>query len=240
MPPFAWLKQRQREPEVMDDPALDLECHRAALRGLSRLNGLSASVSIAWSPIAHLARQLKAPRLRILDIATGAGDIPLRLWHRGQRANLQLEIHGVDISPKAIAFARERAEASGAAITFDVLDVLNDELPRGFDVVMSSLFVHHLEDPQVVALLRSMSGAAGHLMLVSDLRRNLWGWMLAHSAARLLTTSAVVHTDAPLSVQGAYTMAELQALAMEAGLSGTTVRRRWPARQLLTWQRVSG
>ena len=240
MPPFAWLKQRQREPEVMDDPALDLERHRAALRGLSRLNGMSASVNIVWPPIARLARQLKAPRLRILDIATGAGDIPLRLWHRGQRANLALEIHGVDISPKAIAFARERAEASGAAITFDALDVLNDELPRGFDVVMSSLFVHHLDDPQVVALLRSMSGAAGHLMLVSDLRRNLWGWMLAHSAARLLTTSAVVHTDAPLSVKGAYTMSEFQALAVKAGLSDATTRCRWPARQLLTWQRVSG
>lgn len=231
---FQWLKQRQREPEVMDDPALDPQRHAMALRGLSRLNGLSGSVAIVWPPILRLARQLKVTNLRVLDVATGAGDIPLGLWQKARRANLNLEVHGVDISPTAIAFARKRAAEIGAPVTFSDLDVLNAELPPGYDIVISSLFFHHLDDPQAIALLKSMASAADRLIVVSDLRRNLGGWMLAHAASRLFTRSDVVHTDAALSVKGAYTINEFRSLTVAAGLGAVTIRRCWPCRQLLT------
>ena len=83
---FRGLATRVCEPEAMDDPALDRQRHFAALRGLAWLNGLSASASIVWKPIAQLARQRKVDRLRVLDIATGAGDLPIRLWHMARRA----------------------------------------------------------------------------------------------------------------------------------------------------------
>lgn len=234
---FQGLRRRRREPEVMDDPGLDPPRHVAALRGLARLNLLSSSVGIVWSPIKKLARQLNAQSLRILDVATGAGDIPLGLWRKAQRANLRIDLQAVDISPQAIAFARERADRAGAKITFHQLDVLNGELPQEFDVVISSLFFHHLEEAQIVSLLRSMANATRHLVLVNDLRRNAMGLMLAYAASRLFTRSDVVHTDAPLSVKAAMTMQELHELATAAGLEGSLVQPRWPCRMLLTWRR---
>ena len=234
---FQWLQRRQCEPEVMDDPALDRQRHVAALRGIARLNAWSASTTTVWGAIARFARRNKLDRLRVLDVASGAGDIPLRLWHKARRANLHLDLHGVDISPKAIDFARQRAETHGAPITFSRLDVLNDPLPTGFDVVMSSLFFHHLEDPHATSLLRAMADAASQMVLVNDLRRNLPGWLLAHAAARVFTRSDVVHVDAPLSVKAAFTPNEFRHLAMLAGLQDVTVRQRWPCRMLLTWER---
>ena len=234
---FRWLAERVCEPEAMDDPALDRQRHLAALRGLARLNGLSASVGIVWAPIVQLARRLKVDRLRVLDVATGAGDLPLRLWHKARRANLQLDLHGVDISPRAVEFARQRAEVAGAAIEFSPLDVLNADLPRGFDVVISSLFFHHLDNRRATALLCGMADVANHLVLVNDLRRCVGGWLLAHAAARLLTVSDVVHSDAPLSVAAALSLREMRELAAGAGLEDATVRRRWPCRFLLTWTR---
>jgi hypothetical protein len=56
-------------------------------------------------------------------------------------------------------------------------------------------------------------------------------------ATRLLTTSYVVHNDGPLSVEAAWTMAEAQRLAEEAGLPGARISWRWPFRFLLTWRR---
>ena len=235
---FRWLAERVCEPEVMDDPALDRQRHFAALHGLTRLNGLSASASIVWKPIAQLARQLKVNRLRVLDVATGAGDLPLRLWRKARRSNLQLDLHGVDISPQALEFARQRAEAEGAVIEFSQLDVLNAELPRGFDVVISSLFFHHLDNRRVTALLREMAEAANHLVLVNDLRRSVGGWMLAHAAVRLFTASEVVRIDAPLSVKAALTIHEMRELAACVGLEGATLQRRWPCRFLLAWTRL--
>ena len=232
-----WLAERVCEPEVMDDPLLDRQRHFAALRGLARLNGLSASASILWSPIAQLARQLKVDRLRVLDVATGAGDLPLRLRRKARRTNLQLDLHGVDISPQTLEFARQRAKSAGAAIEFSQHDVLNTELPRGYDVVISSLFFHHLDNHRAAALLRGMADAANHLVLVNDLRRSVGGLMLAHAAARLFTRSEVVHTDAPLSVKAALTMSEIRELASGVGLNDATVTRRWPCRFLLAWRR---
>jgi hypothetical protein len=52
----------------------------------------------------------------------------------------------------------------------------------------------------------------------------------------LLTTSEVVHTDGPLSVEGAFTPEEVLDLAHRAGLRGASVVRRWPFRYLLTWK----
>jgi hypothetical protein len=43
-----------------------------------------------------------------------------------------------------------------------------------------------------------------------------------------------VHTDALLSVEAAFTRAELLELAQAAGLEGVEVRRRWPCRMLMT------
>jgi hypothetical protein len=53
----------------------------------------------------------------------------------------------------------------------------------------------------------------------------------------LLTTSLVIHTDGPRSVEAAFTLAEVNMLARQAGLEGAVVERRWPCRLLLKWQR---
>lgn len=237
MQSFVKAKSRICESEIMDDPALDGGRHEAALRGLARLNYLSGSSGLVWSKVVALARQLGRDRLRVLDLATGAGDVPLRLWQRARRAGLCLEIQGVDASPRAVEFAAERAAAEQAPIQFRVLDVLANPLPSGFDVLTCSLFLHHLADEQAVRLLQAMAQATTHLVVVNDLCRSTPGLALAHLAARLLTSSDVVRVDGARSVRAAFTVREAAALARAAGLNGAIVERRWPFRFLLFWQR---
>jgi 2-polyprenyl-3-methyl-5-hydroxy-6-metoxy-1,4-benzoquinol methylase len=221
----------------MDDPALDGGRHEAALRGLSRLNYLSGSARTLWPPLAALARQLGRQQLRVLDVATGAGDVPVRLWRMARRAGLHLEIHGVDVSPRAVEVAAERAAAEQAAIHFSVLDVLAGSLPGGFDVVTCSLFLHHLAEEQAVLLLQAMAKATKHLVLVDDLRRSAAGLALTHLAAWTLSGSDVVRVDGPRSVRAAFAVHEAAALARAAGLKGAIVERHWPLRFLLSWKR---
>jgi len=221
----------------MDDPALDGGRHEAALRGLSRLNYLSGSARSIWPSLAALARQLDRRQLRVLDVATGAGDVPVHLWRMARRAGLHLEIHGLDVSPRAVEFAARRAAAEQAAIHFSVLDVLAGSLPGGFDVVACSLFLHHLADEQAVLLLQAMANATQHLVLVNDLRRSAVGLALTHLAAWTLSGSDVVRVDGPRSVRAAFTVVEAAELARAAGLSGAIVERHWPFRFLLSWER---
>jgi len=231
------LTQRQLEPEDMDDPALATERLHGALIGLRRLNFVSNSARIVWRPIRRLAHELKTDRIRILDIATGAGDVPIALWKRAMRAGLSLDIRGIDFSPRSVEFARRRAEQTKAPIAFECRNALSDELPPGFDVVMCSLFLHHLNNQDAVTVLKRMAAAAMHLALINDLRRSRYGLALAYMASRLLTRCDVVHVDALRSVRAAFTPGELNQMATEAGLEGASIARRWPARMLLIWRR---
>jgi SAM-dependent methyltransferase len=221
----------------MDQPGLDQRRHFHALRGLERINFWSHSAGILWPPLAELARQLAPRPLRVLDLATGGGDVPIRLWHRARRRGLPLEIDGCDVSADAIRYARERAVRKSATVRFFTHDALAGPLPEWYDVHFCSLFLHHLDEEQAVDLLRRMSQSASRMVLINDLVRSRVGLLLAQVAVRLLTTSPVVHVDGPRSVRAAFTLDEARSLAERAGLHGVSIGRRWPCRFLLAWSR---
>jgi 2-polyprenyl-3-methyl-5-hydroxy-6-metoxy-1,4-benzoquinol methylase len=116
-------------------------------------------------------------------------------------------------------------------------DVLAEPLPAGYDVLTCSLFLHHLSDSDAVTLLRKMRDAARSAVVVNDLTRGPLTLGLVTLGSRLLSRSPVVLFDAPASVRAAFTPAELRGLAKAAGLDGATVRRVFPCRMALTWER---
>jgi 2-polyprenyl-3-methyl-5-hydroxy-6-metoxy-1,4-benzoquinol methylase len=230
---LAGLRSRTRIPELMDDPALDPAEHRHALAGLARLNRFSSSASVLWPTLAKLAKELNRP-LRVLDLATGSGDVPRQLLARAHRAGLMLDIAACDVSSVAIA----EATREPSAVRFFVHDALHTRLPTGYDVVTCSLFLHHLAEDEAIALLANMEGAAGRMILVNDLWRTRFNYCAVWLACRLLTRSRVVRFDGPASVRSAFTPREALALAARAGLEGSTVRGWFPCRFLLSWERV--
>ncbi len=230
------LSERLRLPELIDDPALDPAEHRLALKGLERINQWSFAENILWNPIRHLALTRNRP-LRVLDIACGAGDLVIGLWRRARKAGLPVELEGADISPVAVESALERARQKKAGVRFFELDVLSGRIPPGYDVIMNSLFLHHLEKEDAVSVLTRMSEAAGGMILINDLIRSPLGFALAYAGSRMLTRSRVVHQDALLSVRAAFQPEEVKSLAEEAGLEDFEITRHWPCRFLLKWKK---
>jgi SAM-dependent methyltransferase len=230
------LTRRNHCAEIMDEPDLDPDRHVAALIGLSRINSWSGSARIIWRPLRQLLRDSAGRIVRVVDVATGAGDIPLWLWTKAERTELPLEIEGWDISPTAVQHARTRAAAMNAHARFFQRDVLAQCAFDDFDAVICSLFLHHLDEDQAVDLLGRMAGPRTQLLVVNDLRRSFPGWMLAYAGTRLLSSSDVVRTDGPRSVESAFSLAEVRRLAARAGLKGAHVSARWPCRLLLTWR----
>lgn len=231
------MNVRRLEPEIMDDPAIPTEKHLEALRGLERLNRWSRSTSIVWPEIQRLARLNRGRTLQILDIASGGGDIPIGIYQRALNASVALKVSGCDLSQRAVEYAQRRAHEAKAEIAFFKFDVLRDVLPSDYDVILCSLFLHHLDTEQAKCLLRRMARNATQMVLISDLLRSRAGLMLAHVATRLLTSSGVVHADGPQSVRAAFTPSEVMDIAERAGLDNVTFVQRWPCRFLLTWKR---
>ncbi len=231
------LPHRQRLPEIMDQPDL-------RPRGTSgRCAGWPASTSGAVAPAFCGGRSPPSPVgwagrsaswTRPVGPATcrcGSGATPVG------PASISAST-AATCSAVAVEHARGRAAAAGADVRFFVEDVLRRPALSGYDVVMCSLFLHHLGEEEAAGFLRWAAATAAHQVLVNDLQRSGLGLALAHVAVRLLTTSDVVHVDGPRSVESAFTMDEARALAERAGLHGAIVRWRWPFRYLLTWSRA--
>ncbi len=227
---------RSREPEIMDDPALEIRKHLWALEGLERINRLSGSAGIVWPPIRELAHQAKSS-LWVLDIATGAGDVPIGLWRRARQARISLRIDGCDRNLRSVEYARERARTAKAEVSFFPMDALEEPIPAGYDVLLSSLFLHHLDEQPTIALLRKMAAAAKQMVVINDLVRSNAGFAVASLGTRLITSSEVVHIDGPRSVRAAYTLSEIREMLFQAGCEGGTVAWRWPFRFLAVWRK---
>ncbi len=228
---------RVLEPELMDDPNLEKNLHRQALQGLRRINRISGSAGILWPSIRHLAHQSPGGSLRILDIATGSGDVPIALWWKAQQDGLSIEMNGCDKSPEAIDYARQSADESAARIQFFTWDVLANGIPAGYDVVTCSLFLHHLRIEEAGRLLKNMAHSARRLILMNDLVRSQTGLLAAHLGTSLLTRSPIVRIDGPRSVRAAFTIHEIRELAEKSGLTGFSITPHWPFRFLFVWSR---
>src|SRR5262245_2512560 len=238
---FATLAMRNRYPELMDQPGLDASLHGAALRSLAWINWFSNTSLMIWKQIRRVARQAGSPwSIRILDVACGGGDVAQRIARRAQRAGIPAHVDGCDINAVAIAHAREAAPRwETSNVSFFQHDALRDPFPEGYDVITSSLFLHHLDDAEAEQMLRSMASAASQLVVNSDLRRSRLGYAMASIGGRILTRSPIVHVDGPLSVAAAFTVDEMRDIAARAGLAGATFIRYFPERFLLVWRKPS-
>lgn len=224
--------ERQLIGEWMDRPDVDSIEHRRALTGLRRINALSRTAAAMARPVLAFAQARRLDRIRILDVASGAGDVPIQIARMLDAAGIGVHLTLFDQSDAGLTDAQERA----GEIPVDwALGSALEALPKqDYDVVTCSLFLHHLDRAECIAALMQMKGASRGLIVVSDLERGRAGLVAAQVGCRLLSRSPLVHHDGPASVRGAWTREELHELARDAGLTGATIRRCFPWRLLLT------
>lgn len=205
--------------ELLDGPLGDAATLQGNLRDLRRVNRWLGGVDLSWAAVNLLTRPRDA--VTLLDVGTGAADIPLALIERGRANDRRLTVTGIDNRPEVLAAAARADPRIGMTgeLTLHVGDGRALPYPdRSFDIVHTSLVVHHLAPEAARALLREMERVARVGIVVNDLVRGRPAWLGAWLLSHILTTNRYTRHDAPLSVQRAYTLDELTALLAAAGL----------------------
>lgn len=215
-------------PELLDGP-LDPDVLAGNLRDLARINRWLGGADLSRRAIRELADALP-PRwdLSVLDVGTGGADIPLDLLRTWGARWPRLAVTAVDARPEVLDGARALRPAIDGEprLTLEVADGRALPFPdRAFDIAHASLVVHHLEPHEAAGFLAELARVASVAVVVNDLSRAALHWLGAVAIGRCCTGNAYTRHDAPLSVQRAYTVAELDGLLRAAGLERVAVRR---------------
>lgn len=213
--PGIWLSARGAEAEWMDDAGQTESAFRAALRDLEFLNRVTFGYRPTLNWLDALVARTGATTLSVLDVGAGGGDTLRAIARWGARRGIALELTGLDRSPAALAAARHMG-TPGQWITTDVFDLPPE---ARFDVVISSLFAHHLNDAELVRFLRWMQTHATQGWMINDIHRHAISWCGLWAGTRLLRLDPMVVHDSTVSVARAFKRDDWRRLAREAGVA---------------------
>lgn len=209
------LRTRSLALEILDQHDVDPVTMAAVLRDLSAVNTLTRARAPTLQFMRKIARRSPGP-LRVLDVGFGDGDMLRRLARWGRRAGVPLSLSGIDLASAAAARARTPA---WMAIDYRTGDLF-DEPAGTHDVILSSLFTHHLTDQQIVRFLRWMERSAVQGWFINDLHRHI----LARDGFTLLSAAAgfhpIVQADGRLSVARSFRRADWARLLRAADVPG--------------------
>jgi SAM-dependent methyltransferase len=202
------------EPEFMDrdhpvTPALEAE-----MRNLVSINRNFGSHRLLRK---FLELWLNSGRCyRVLDLCTGAGDVPRVMVEWARARDISLRIDAVDASEASLEIARA-ASAEYPEIQFIRSDALKFESKDAYDIVVCSLALHHFSNEQAVAMLRHCRELSHRFVLVADLERSLFTLAGVYLLTTLFYPEPVTCSDGVLSARRAFSYREFRELAISAG-----------------------
>ena len=194
--------KRVIKPEVLDH--LPPEEARPNLADLTRINRSFGGHSVILKTLPLVARPEES--FSLLDIGAASGDTGRAI----QAAFPHCCVTSFDYNATNIERAPQPKVIGNAfALPF---------APDSFDYVLCSLFLHHFQDEQVIALLRSFYALARRALLVFDLERSVVPYLFLPATRYLFDWKPITVRDGMISVRASFTQEELRMLAEKAGL----------------------
>jgi SAM-dependent methyltransferase len=215
MPLF--LRTRRRTDELIDRPDADEQELRRSLAYIRKINHWLEYTDVTIGHLEGFSKTWEPGRTyRILDVATGSADIPWAILKWADERKLKVEVVGVDLHSQILKIAEE--DGPDPRLTLIRADAMNLPFADGaFDYAITAMFLHHLDDADVVRVLREMDRVSGRGIIASDLLRNTRAYLWIKLFT--LGSTKMVRHDGPASVAQAFTEAEVMAFREQAGLT---------------------
>jgi ubiquinone/menaquinone biosynthesis C-methylase UbiE len=224
----------------MDEPEQDAGELERSLADLRAVNRWLGGTRVVLHHLAELVRRHPRAEYRILDLATGSGDIPLKVAAWARSEDVQVAIVATDNHLTTLELARAHTAAE-PAVRVEAADALKLPYADGsFDVVVLSTALHHFDDErECIRIIREMHRVCRIGFIVNDLARSRPALLGARVlAATVWRRHPVTRHDGPLSVRRSFTPAELRALAARAGFADARVQAHFPFRLALVVEKA--
>lgn len=220
------FSHRSTEKELMDTESVNFAEFNDCLRTLEWINICTFAYRPTLRWLRKISQEVPERKLSIIDIGSGGGDMLRRIWKWALKNKFTVNLTGVDINPLSKQSA-ELATPSEAPIIYKTADLFSLGTEGYADIIISSLFTHHLLDEDVVRFIRWMDSQCKTGWHVNDLHRHLIPYFFIKWVTKILPVNRLVKHDAAVSVARAFTKADWQRLLKQAEISQERITISW-------------
>ncbi|MES2689859.1 MAG: methyltransferase domain-containing protein [Bacteroidota bacterium] len=220
------MKQRSLKKELLDQDMIPRDDLFRNLYELDVINKKLGGHAVTLKGLKQLQLR-KDKTYKILDIGSGGGDTLKAIATWAADKGYSVELTGVDLKADCIDYARQCCAAFNN-ITFLQADYRKlPELNMEFDIIITSLFCHHLTGEELVSLFSWCSRQAKIAFIMNDLHRHPLAYYSIALFTRLFSRSYLVKNDAKLSVWRGFKKRELEGLVLQSRLSACETKIYW-------------
>ena len=211
--------QRRPTEELLDTDSGTPREVADSLKDLRWFNRWFGGIATMRAMLDRVLQATRARELSVLEVASGEGYLPEILREEFADRNLNIDFTLFDRSPSHLPANGHFPKLTGDALHLPFRD-------SSFDLVSSSLFVHHLAPEQVVQYAREALRVSRVAVLIHDLVRHPLHLAFAYAGVPLYR-SRITRNDAPASVWQAYTVSEMKDFLHAAGATNIEIHLRY-------------
>ncbi|HEY3973144.1 MAG TPA: methyltransferase domain-containing protein [Candidatus Sulfotelmatobacter sp.] len=197
--------QRVNTVEMLDSDDCPPGEVEASLRDMGRINRWFGGVTTTRRMIERVAATTGRKHFRILEVASGLGEVPKAASDQVRRKGITLDVLCLDRVRSHLQNGNGTRESHCPVVA----DALALPFPdNSFDLVSSSLFAHHLAPPELTQFVAEALRVSRYAVLINDLIRHPLHVALVYAAFPLMR-SYVSRFDGVASVRRAYVPEEM-------------------------------
>ena len=220
---------RSNATELMDDFSMKGELLRDTLDKLGSINKWLGGNRITINGIKQLlANKPKEKPVSIIDLGCGHGDILRLVADFGRKKGYNFKLIGVDANQDAVDYAKDLS-INYPEISFRNEDIFSEKFQDlNFDIALTTLFLHHFKEDEIVGLLSKLTNKATIGMVVNDLQRS----EIAYGLFKLLgivISNDMIKQDGLTSILRAFKRKELEQISNKLNLK-SQIRWQWAFR----------
>ena len=220
---------RSTKTELMDDFTMKGELMRDTLDKLGSINKWLGGNRITLDGIEQLLKgHAKDKTITIIDLGCGHGDILRLVADFGRKKDYNFKLIGIDANLDAIDYANELS-VNYPELSFRNEDIFSEAIQEiNYDIALTTLFLHHFIEEEIVTLLSRLSNKATLGIVVNDLQRS----EIAYGLFKLLgvvISNDMIKQDGLTSILRSFKREDLERISQKLNLN-SQIRWKWAFR----------
>ena len=224
-------KYRSDEEEIMDDLDYKGPILHDSLDKLAKINQWLGGNKVTITGLRQVLKfHDKSIPVTIIDLGCGGGDMLRKVSRFGNKNGFTFKLIGIDANKHTVAYAEESSKTYDN-IQFKTVDVFSEEFKSlDYDLVLTTLFLHHFKEDELVSFLRPVLQKAKIGIVVNDLHRHKLAYYLFKLLSLTISNQTIVQ-DGLTSVLRGFKRKELETISNQLK-ANYSIRWKWAFRFL--------